>query len=64
MLRKRAANSTALAAIGPRKKIRKMDEVLEGSSPSTQVRSTNLCVAVRCTSVCLSVALSSLEGLS
>jgi len=31
LIRKRAANSTALAAIGPRKK-RKLDEVLEGGS--------------------------------
>lgn len=34
VIRKRAANSTALAAIGPRKK-RKLDEALEGSSTST-----------------------------
>lgn len=36
VIRKRAANSTALAAIGPRKK-RKLDEALEGSSTSTVV---------------------------
>ncbi|XP_073234021.1 transcription initiation factor TFIID subunit 4-like isoform X2 [Porites lutea] len=34
LIRKRAANSTALAAIGPRKK-RKLDEALEGSSSSS-----------------------------
>ena len=37
VIRKRAANSTALAAIGPRKK-RKLDEILEAtSSTSTAV---------------------------
>lgn len=36
VIRKRAANSTALAAIGPRKK-RKLDEAMEGSSTSTVV---------------------------
>ena len=34
LIRKRAANSTALAATGPRKK-RKLDEALEGSSSSS-----------------------------
>ena len=33
LIRKRAANSTALAAIGPRKK-RKLDEAIEGTSSS------------------------------
>ena len=35
LIRKRAANSTALAAIGPRKK-RKLDEALEGGSPASK----------------------------
>lgn len=34
LIRKRAANSTALAAIGPRKK-RKLDEALEGGSSTS-----------------------------
>ena len=42
MLRKRAANTTALAAIGPRKKIRKLGDVLEGGSSSPQVQATEL----------------------
>ena len=33
MLRKRSANATALAAIGPRKK-RKLDEALDGVTPN------------------------------
>ena len=43
VIRKRAANSTALAAIGPRKK-RKLDEALEGSSTSTvvSIKSTSI----------------------
>ena len=41
VIRKRAANSTALAAIGPRKK-RKLDEALEGSSTSAAVSKTSL----------------------
>jgi len=41
VIRKRAANTTALAAIGPRKK-RKLDEALEGSSTSTAVSKTSL----------------------
>ena len=41
VIRKRAANSTALAAIGPRKK-RKLDEALEGSSTSAAVSKTSI----------------------
>ena len=38
LIRKRAANSMALAATGPRKK-RKLDEALEGSSSSSTLLS-------------------------